>query len=64
MIYYSQDRFDRTILHLGQIDKTTSPLTIISGSSIELHFGQLQIVESIFSPLVGSFQIKSFRMPS
>jgi hypothetical protein len=49
-LFYSQGSFDRTTLHLGQIDKTTSPLTISSGSSAQLQFGHLQIGEYIFFP--------------
>ncbi|MCW4030523.1 MAG: hypothetical protein NWE92_12865 [Candidatus Bathyarchaeota archaeon] len=47
--FYSQVDFDRTTLHFGQIDKTASPLTIISGTPSLLHFGQLQILEPNFS---------------
>jgi hypothetical protein len=37
-------------LHFGQIDNTTSPLTIVSGSSAELHFGQLDaLVPNLFT---------------
>jgi hypothetical protein len=46
-LFYNQGLY-RTALHFGQIAKMISPLTIISGSSLQLHFGQLPTVESIF----------------